>query len=147
MQQDQTLTAIAGTRRTFKELVDGTIRVQIDIDPRFKDEFLERFREIDMPVALAPLVADFERREPQPEPDKGGALCKLAGMWCRDEEFRRWLASLHEGEMFTEEDAAEWIRLECDVESRSHLDHDAQAAERFQRSVRLPYMNWLRGSG
>lgn len=57
------MTVIAGTRRSMKELADGTIRVQIDIDPQFKNEFMAAFSAIDMPVAIAPLVADFERNE------------------------------------------------------------------------------------
>lgn len=47
--------AISGTRRAIKELVDGTIRVQIDVDPQFRKAFFELFPDIDMAVALAPL--------------------------------------------------------------------------------------------
>ncbi|HFD86880.1 MAG TPA: hypothetical protein ENJ35_04295 [Gammaproteobacteria bacterium] len=47
--------AIAGTRKAFKELVDGTLRVQIDIEPRNKAQFHKLFPEIDMPIAIAPL--------------------------------------------------------------------------------------------
>jgi len=50
-----TITAVSGTRRAIKELVDGTIRVQVDIDPRFRKQFFDLFPEIDMAVALAPL--------------------------------------------------------------------------------------------
>lgn len=52
--------AVAGVRRTMKELVDGTIRVQVDIDPKYRGEFLKLFPSIDMPVALAPLIPGFE---------------------------------------------------------------------------------------
>ena len=52
------MNAVAGTRRSMKELVDGTIRVQIDIDPPHRAAFLRLFPEIDMAVALAPLVND-----------------------------------------------------------------------------------------
>lgn len=51
----------------MKELVDGTVRVQIDIDPAFRDEFFKLFGKIDMPVALAPLVADFESGDSKTE--------------------------------------------------------------------------------
>ena len=57
------MSAISGTRRTMRELADGTIRLSVDIDPRFKAEFNRLFPDIDMPVALAPLVADFERKQ------------------------------------------------------------------------------------
>ena len=55
--------AISGTRRAIKEMADGTIRVQIDIDPRFRSTFWALFPNIDMPVALAPLEANFEQRD------------------------------------------------------------------------------------
>lgn len=54
------ITAVSGTRRSMKELVDGTIRVQIDIDPPQRADFLRLFPSIDMPVALAPLVVNGE---------------------------------------------------------------------------------------
>lgn len=58
------MSAISGTRRQIKEMADGTIRLSVDIDPRFNAEFHRLFPTIDMPVALAPLVNNFES---QPE--------------------------------------------------------------------------------
>lgn len=58
---------ISGTRRAMKEMADGTLRVQIDIDPKFRAAFFAAFGQIDMPVAIAPLVADFEKRAPEAE--------------------------------------------------------------------------------
>jgi hypothetical protein len=66
------LQVISGTRRAMKEMADGTLRVQIDIDPRFRAAFFAAFGQIDMPVAIAPLVADFERREPEKTDDGYG---------------------------------------------------------------------------
>jgi hypothetical protein len=63
---------ISGTRRAMKEMADGTLRVQIDIDPRFRAAFFAAFGQIDMPVAIAPLVADFEKREPEKTEDGYG---------------------------------------------------------------------------
>jgi len=54
MTEDNPL-AIAGTRKALKEMADGTLRVQIDIEPRDKAAFHRMFPEIDMPVAVAPL--------------------------------------------------------------------------------------------
>ena len=48
--------AISGTRKSAKELADGTLRVSIDIEPRDKAQFHALFPEIDMPIAIAPLV-------------------------------------------------------------------------------------------
>lgn len=63
---------ISGTRRAMKEMADGTLRVQIDIDPKFRAAFFAAFGQIDMPVAIAPLVADFEQRAPEPEKTEDG---------------------------------------------------------------------------
>ncbi|HDR9497074.1 TPA: hypothetical protein QDC06_000261 [Burkholderia cepacia] len=76
--------AISGTRRAIKEMADGTIRVQIDIDPRFRSAFWTLFPNIDMPVALAPLEAAFERNQPASEPNDYGkhyAVLYKSGWW------------------------------------------------------------------
>ena len=77
------MTAISATRRSMKELVDGTIRVQLDIDPAFRDDFLRLFSKIDMPVAIAPLVSDFERITPPTTgtPDKPDVQAVETGHW------------------------------------------------------------------
>lgn len=64
-------TAISGTRRQVRELVDGTLEVKIHVDPRFKADFHKLFPEIDVPVALAPLKNNFENTE-NPAPAKAG---------------------------------------------------------------------------
>jgi hypothetical protein len=79
--------AISGTRRAFKELVDGTLRVQIDVDPESRRDFLRLFPDIDMRVAIAPLRSDAKAQD---EP-KGGELARLAGILCSDEEFQLWI--------------------------------------------------------
>src|SRR3546814_11444531 len=55
------MSAISGTRRAMKEMADGTIRVQIDIDPSCRSDFLSPFPNIDMPVALASLFANLDQ--------------------------------------------------------------------------------------
>lgn len=71
--------AVAGTRRAMKELVDGTIRVQIDIDPPHRAAFLRLFPEIDMAVALAPLVTINPAPESSTGRDGGRATTEDAG--------------------------------------------------------------------
>lgn len=135
--------AISGTRRAMKEMADGTVRVQIDIDPRFRAQFFEMFGQIDMPIALAPLVADFETKEPEIEKPKGGPLAKLAGMWCSDEAFWVFIDSQRPGQFcYNEVGAAHWIRKVCKVESRAELDSVPHARQLFEEFVRGPYMKW-----
>lgn len=132
---------ISGTRRSMREMADGTVRVQIDIDPRFRSLFFELFGTIDMPVALAPLVADFEQKEPVAEKPKGGALAKLAGMWANEPEFWEWMKSI---DHYAEDagDAAAFMRAQCVVQSRAELDNVPEAKTRFDMFIRGPYAKW-----
>lgn len=133
--------AISGTRRSMREMADGTVRVQIDIDPRFRAQFFEMFGQIDMPIALAPLVADFETKEP--EKPKGGPLAKLAGMWCSDQAFWGFIDSQRAGQFcYNATQAADWVRQVCQVESRAELDSVPYARQLFEEFVRGPYMKW-----
>ncbi len=144
------MTAIAGTRRSMKELVDGTIRVQIDIDPSFRQQFFEIFGQIDMPVALAPLKPDFEQ-QPEEKP-KGMALAKLAGMFCKEPKFHEFIEPVYEeflGDIGPDEyggDMAEYSRhcicVICDIESRAELDHNPAAARIFHEKIRIPFNHY-----
>lgn len=125
------MTAISGTRRAMKEMADGTIRVMIDIDMSFKDRFLEVFKHIDMPVALAPLLADFEQPKERP---KGGELAKLAGQLCGNPSFQQMIG------VQNSEDAANEIRTACGIESRAELDHNQEAAAIFHAEFRIPFL-------
>lgn len=136
--------AISGTRRAMKELVDGTIRVQVDIDPECRAAFLTLFPEIDTRVAIAPL-----RSEAKAQPPKGGELARLAGMLCADAPFQAWIqqnVSVHDLPSVTEsmgvdnaELAAMIVRNVCGVESRAELDSDVRAAEIFRERIYNPF--------
>lgn len=126
----------------MKELADGTLRVQVDIDPQFRAQFFQWFGQIDMPIALAPLVADFEKTAPEPEEKpKGGALAKLAGIWCLEREFWEFC------DVVSAEHAAAHVRYLCRVDSRAQLDHDSEAKRNFEQYVRGPYMKWRAARG
>jgi hypothetical protein len=66
-------------------------------------------------------------------------LTRLAGIWCNDPEFREWVA-LGRPNAITPAEAANWIRVVCQVESRRELDTDPEAAARFNEHVRGPFM-------
>lgn len=153
---------VSGTRRGIKELVDGTIRVSVDIDPRFRRAFFELFPDIDAPVALAPLVESFE--QPSPETDRvvteaakeavkpvGGKLAKLAGQLCADGEFAGWLMGAaplvyaEEAKEGRDDLTARVVRHICNVESRAELDHNPVAAEKFHELIRKPWARYCQG--
>lgn len=137
--------AISGTRRAFKELVDGTLRVQIDVDPESRRDFLRLFPDIDTRVAIAPL-----RPETKADPDKlkGGELAKLAGILCSDPEFQFWVEdrnaealTVDVGGTEGQERAAVIVRALCGVTSRAELDHNPDAAAKFHNLIRKPWMD------
>ena len=146
------MSAISGTRRAMKEMADGTIRVQVDIDPGCRGAFLSLFPNIDMPVALAPLVADFERRAPEPEEKpKGGELARVAGMFTNDSDFHDWLSNTDNSlpdACFSwtvdawKEYADKFIKAQCGISSKVELDHSATAAASFHERVRRPFVAW-----
>lgn len=70
-------------------------------------------------------------------------LAKLAGIWCADAEFLRWLEGLA-GQPFTQADAVEFVHLAAGVASRKDLDSAGAAADRFNEKVRKPFMAWRR---
>lgn len=53
--------AISAVRRAYRELVDGTLRVQFDIEPMYKKDFLSLFPDVDMVAAIAPLQENVSR--------------------------------------------------------------------------------------
>lgn len=72
---------------------------------------------------------------------------KLAGMWCNDPEFWRWLASAHACTPQCADDAAERIYSLCNITSRAELDHDEEAAEIFHREIRGPFSKYMQANG
>ncbi len=89
----------------------------------------------------------------EPEPvkvkPKGGALCRLAGQWCNDENFIDWVSYHQLGyrshETAGAEDVTRHVRNTCNIESRSELDHNKDAAKRFDTYFRKPYMAYMEG--
>lgn len=169
------MNAISGTRRTMKEMADGTIRVQIDIDPSCRADFLTLFPNIDMPVAIAPLVPDFERGmdtlpervEETPESEhkeRASGLWLLAVQWCKDPGFYEFIRPIYDIELggngkghgdvcpdqfiYGVEDYCRHVILYfCDISSRRELNINSQAAAAFKQMIRGPYMAWMEHKG
>lgn len=139
--------AISGTRRAIRELADGTVRVQIDIDPQHRSDFFRMFPEIDSRVAIAPLIGEGALAAEA----KGGELSRLAAILCNDAQFQQWLAleapvdcmpTATEQSLPDEERAAITVRRMCGVTSRAQLDHNPPAAARFHHLIRKPWLTF-----
>jgi len=86
------------------------------------------------------------------QPLKGGALAKLAGMWCNEPEFQQWLkrlspdlwdryaANAPAGDI-NHLIAGNIIRAMVGVKTRAELDHNPVAASMFKRMILQPYAN------
>lgn len=68
---------------------------------------------------------------------------QLAGSLPRDPQFREFVAQYTVPPIaVTIDEAAEFIRVVCGVDSRRKLAEDAGAAESFHRFIRRPYLDW-----
>lgn len=147
---------MAVSRGVMATLVDGTVRIKIDVEPADAAKAFALMGMPGSPIAIAALVLGTPpKAEAQPEPPPkpvGGALAKLAGMWCANDTFADWMADTHsklfdgalaDAEGDIAEASAAILRALCGVESRIELDHDEVAAARFHERIRLPYMAYL----
>jgi hypothetical protein len=149
---------ISGTRRTMRELVDGTIRVQIDIDPEFHDDFHRLFGQVDMAVAIAPLNlatskeilgADAAEDNPPMEDERTrsawkdlGPLAQSAILLCKDEKFQQFVVDKWKLDgRGNEHIAAEYVKTFCKVDSRKDLDTADGGRTRFG-ALMADYRQW-----
>ncbi|SMG01058.1 hypothetical protein [Burkholderia singularis] len=72
-------------------------------------------------------------------------LVQLAGALPRDPLFREWVGGFINVDPVTVEQAAQFIRAVCKVESRRELATDQHAIDRFHHFLRRPFCEW-RGS-
>lgn len=77
---------------------------------------------------------------------KGGPLARLAGLWANEPASLDWMRATGQPAS-TPDDAAEFIRARCCVESRAFLDHDPHAKARFERYIRGPYSKHRAAAG
>lgn len=71
---------------------------------------------------------------------------QLAGKLPNDVLFREWvrLHTVPPLQSVTKDEAAEFIRCVCGIETRKMLATDQAAALRFHTLLRKPYVAWLR---
>jgi hypothetical protein len=89
--------------------------------------------------------AKLEKQQRERSWGKGGPHSKRAARLCQDNEFQCWVFSKTHGLWGGEtSDTAEWMRKECDIDSRAQLDHDPAALQRFEDRVMKPYLRSTR---
>ncbi|WP_249195012.1 hypothetical protein [Burkholderia vietnamiensis] len=66
----------------------------------------------------------------------------LACNLTRDPQFREWVGGFVNGDPVSADEAAQFIRAVCKVESRRELATDLHAADRFNHFLRRPFIDW-----
>lgn len=141
------MSAIAASSVSLKTLADGTLRISFDFEPTQAQDAFRLFAAPGTQVAIAALKAGTYLEQPQaPEKPKGGDLARLAGIWCNDPKFWRWLAVKHGEDLDSDMAAAQWVRTVCGVTSRAELDNDAGVGVCFHKHIREPFMAYLKAA-
>lgn len=141
------MSAIPASSVNLKTMADGTLRISFDIEPIHAQDAFKLFAAPGTQAAIAALKAGtYLEQQPTPEKPKGGELARLAGIWCNEPKFWRWIYTADGSEVDSDMQAAAWIRGICDVESRADLDHNNEAGEYFHQAIRLPYMDYLKAN-
>jgi hypothetical protein len=122
------------------------------IDAGYEIEGLDRFEimfvELDQegkPINVEQR-AKLEKMALKKQWSKGGAQSKRAARLCRDSDFQLWVLAhgyMPDQEQSVPKQMGEWMRKECDLDSRAQLDHDPAALQRFQERVIAPYLRSL----
>lgn len=139
------MSAIPASSVNLKTMADGTLRISFDIEPIHAQDAFKLFAAPGTQAAIAALRDGTYLEQPkEPEKPKGGELARLAGIWCNEPKFWRWIRTVGGPEIDNNMHAAEWIRKTCDVESRVELDHDEAAGEYFHQAIRVPFSEYLK---
>ncbi len=141
------MSAIPASSVNLKTMADGTLRISFDIEPIHAQDAFKLFAAPGTQAAIAALKAGtYVEQQATPEKPKGGELARLAGIWCNEPKFWRWIRIADGADVDNDMQAAAWLREVCEVESRAELDNEDRAAMRFQELIRLPYMDYLRAN-
>lgn len=145
------MTALLGTFVSIKTMADGSPRLTLDMQCTLAD-IAAMGLQPGVPFAIARItnessVAPIPSNSTEIEKPKGGALAKLAGMWCNDPEFWKFCSERfqHQGQFEGAEEVADLVRDTCCINSRAELDTNEKAAGMFNHQFRLPYMAWKEG--
>lgn len=131
------MSAVAGTFVKFDAVATRkVVRLTVEAPIEKADEILRQLGGFPDPanaqwVGIAPLES-----EPKANTLKGGKLAQSAGIMCGEKGF--WQFSKTSSAI----EAADYLKRECRISSRAHLDHDDDAALIF-REIKRSYDAWL----
>ena len=140
------MSAISAAAMRVRTMADGSLRIEVEVEPQDAQAAFALFGRPGAPMALAALaVGHAAVTEPEPEPvtqpDK--PLARWLALRCKERPFQIWAERQISfrgagGEL----NSAALVRYLCGVQSRGDIDGNAHAEERFHRQVREPYAEW-----
>lgn len=143
------MSVIEASSVRIQTMADSTLRLTVDIEPRFANDAFSLFGKVGTPLALAALKID-KHAEPAPviklEPKAHiGEQCWKAVDLCADKRFWEWVAfaTLQVRRPTKEAEAKAYILDVCNIQSRKDLDTDPEAADRFNARLFRPFNLWL----
>ncbi len=134
--------AVWGVTSGLKTMADDTVRIQIDINPKYFDEACSLFGKRGCEVALARLeqgsTIEYEQKE---ERQKGGELSKLSAMFCKAPEFWNYFGHLINATINDEASCTVALKRYLAIDSRAEIDNNQSVAEAFH-ILRREYVQW-----
>jgi hypothetical protein len=146
------VSVVEASSGTYRSRVDGTLVLQVEIEPRHAQAALALFGMPGTSLAIARLKTPAEvEKQPEKPLKEGprrstGTICHWLAMRCKDRGFQGWAFGKGAASNF-EDDVAEWCRLQCNVNSRSEIDGNADAEARFESLIRKPWAEHQRKAG
>lgn len=137
------MSAIPASSVKCSTLVDGTLRIVVEVEPNHALDAFTLFRSPGTPMALAALKVVSDNEQPEPPKAKPlkegprrkvGPICEWLVMRCREPEFQLWAVGVE-----SETECAEHVRALCNVESRKDIDGDVAAEALFRRHIQRPW--------
>ena len=145
------MSAISAAAMRVRTMADGSLRIEVEVEPQDAQQAFALFGRPGAPMALAALVEGHAAvKEPAPEKPKGGERAKCAGMLCNDPAFQFWLSKTFSEQWEAQpgqtraEVTANVVRSVCGVQSRVDFDGDSDAWNTFETVFRRP---WLAHNG
>jgi len=135
------MSAIEASSVGIRTMVDGTLRLTVDIEPRNAQAAFALFGSPGVPMALAALKPASSKPEKEPAARTTGPICQWLVMRCKEAPFREWLRLSGDfKDELDEATAADVVRGWCHVSSRSEIDGDPRAEALFERHIRKPWL-------
>ena len=137
------MTAIEASSVSVKTMADDTLRLTIDIEPKFARQAFALFGSRGTPLAIAAIKTAAQQAS---ESSKGGTLARWAAMRCQEPEFMAWMRETFPGHPCRDgEETADALRSICGVSSRADLDNNPIAQATFDDLIRHPWRQHTEG--